>query len=161
MGCRTMRPNASSRNLALGPASIPCLRRSSAGISSVPFEVNVALASFMAYMITDVRHSSDVTYFPSNRRDPCRRLLVATSERPSNVLPADHLALGVEPHHLILRLEDGVVVLVNVFVGATRRCRRHAPARPFTRRLATQPAHCFVGVAKVQHRHGLLELSCR
>src|SRR3974390_828423 len=156
MGCRTMRPNASSRNLTLVPASIPCLRRSSAGITSWPFEVNVALASFMAYMITDVRHSSDVTYFPSNRRFPWRRLLVTTSERPSDVLPADHLALGVEPHHLILRLEDGVVVLVNVFVGATRRCRRHRPARAFTRRLAQQLAHRFVGIAKVQHRDVLL-----
>src|SRR6266478_5910517 len=56
MGCRTMRPNWSSRNLTLVPAAIPCLRRSSAGTTSWPFEVNVALASFMTYILSQVRH---------------------------------------------------------------------------------------------------------
>src|SRR5439155_2415496 len=57
MGCRTMRPNWSSRNLTLVTAAIPCLRRSSAGTTSWPFEVNVALASFMTYILPQVRHT--------------------------------------------------------------------------------------------------------
>src|SRR6266568_1049914 len=57
MGCKTMRPNWSSKNLTLVPAAIPCLRRSSAGTTSWPFEVNVALTSFMTYILPHVRHT--------------------------------------------------------------------------------------------------------
>src|SRR5947207_13784688 len=63
MGCRTIRPNWSSRNLTLVPAAIPCLRRSSAGTTSWPFEVNVALASFMTYILPQVRRTLWATLF--------------------------------------------------------------------------------------------------
>src|SRR6266568_1099285 len=55
MGCRTIRPNWSSKNLTLVPAAIPCLRRSSAGMTSWPLDVNVPLSSFMSYIISHVR----------------------------------------------------------------------------------------------------------
>src|SRR5439155_12874466 len=45
------------KNLTLVPAVIPCLRRSSAGTTSWPFEVNVALTSFMTYILPQVRHT--------------------------------------------------------------------------------------------------------
>jgi hypothetical protein len=38
------------------PAAIPCLRRSSAGTTSWPFEVNVARSSSMTYTLLQVRH---------------------------------------------------------------------------------------------------------
>jgi len=41
--------------LTLVPAPIPCLRLSSAGTTSWPFDVKVALIPFMAYMIPEVR----------------------------------------------------------------------------------------------------------
>src|SRR5271157_490221 len=57
MGWRTMRPNSSSRNLTRVPASILCLRRSPAGTTSWPLDVNVPLISFMAYILSRVRHT--------------------------------------------------------------------------------------------------------
>src|SRR5579872_765668 len=57
-GCRTIRPNWSSRNLTRVPASIPCLRRNSAGTTSWPFEVNVALSTDMSYILAQCKATS-------------------------------------------------------------------------------------------------------
>ena len=51
LASNVIRPNWSSKNLTLVPASILCFRRSSAGITSWPFDVNVEYLSFMSYMI--------------------------------------------------------------------------------------------------------------
>jgi hypothetical protein len=42
------------------PAAIPCLRRSSAGTTSWPFEVNVARSPSMTYTLLQVRHRRGV-----------------------------------------------------------------------------------------------------
>src|SRR6266496_5518509 len=56
-GCRTMRPKESSRNLTFVPARIPCFLRSSAGTTSWPLDVNVALKSLMPYMLSQSKTS--------------------------------------------------------------------------------------------------------
>src|SRR5271157_2023022 len=68
MGWRTMRPNSSSRNLTWVPASIPCLRRSPAGTTSWPLDVNVPLISFTAYILSWVRHiGSEWSHRPTSK----------------------------------------------------------------------------------------------
>src|SRR6516164_9301990 len=77
---------------------------------------------------------------------------------PAYVLLAQDFTLAVEPHDLILGLEDRVVVLVNVFVHAAGGCRRHRPTGPVTARLAEQFAYGFVGIADLHHGCAAVEL---
>jgi hypothetical protein len=69
------------------------------------------------------------------------------SVRLFHVLQANHLAIGVEPQHFILRLEDRVVILVDVLVGTGRGRNRQLPARAFARGFSQQFAHHLVGIA--------------
>src|SRR5437868_5282593 len=50
---------------------MPCLRRSSAGITSWPFEVNVALGSLMSYIIAEVSRNAPTWGLETS----CRRVL--------------------------------------------------------------------------------------
>src|SRR5271165_1918341 len=86
-------------------------------------------------------------------------LRATISVRPLHVLFADDLALAVEPHYLILRLEDRVVILVHVFVGAGRRNDSELPAWAFTRWIAQKLAHHFVGIAHLDLGHALSQFN--
>ena len=63
------------------------------------------------------------------------------------MLLADDLALGVEPHHFVLRLKNRVVIFVHVLVGAGSRNDSELPAWAFARWIAQKIAHHFVGIA--------------